>query len=65
MNQRSLKVETVRNPTDPSAYDLVVNGSVRVEAETMEVCDAIRSSLLGHRTRHEYTEADEIVEVKK
>lgn len=63
-----MKVEIKRNPTDPSAYDLIVNGAVQVEAETMEVCEAVRSELLGGGRRHksivvdEYSEADEIAD---
>lgn len=55
-----MKIEIVRSQSDDTAFDLLVNGAVQVEAETMEVCEAVRSSLLGHTPRGVYTEADEI-----
>lgn len=57
-----MQIEIKQFQSDPSAYDLVVNGAVQVEAETMGVCEAVRSSLLGHTPRGVYTEADEIAD---
>lgn len=57
-----MEIEIERSQSDSSAYDLLVNGCVQVEAETMQVCEAVRSSLLGHTPRGVYTEADEIAE---
>ena len=57
-----MKIEIARN-SDGDSYYLIVDGVVRIEAETFTVCDNVRDSLRGVRMADgEYTEADEIAD---
>ena len=49
--------------SDPTAWNLYVNGKIAVVGESMQVCDNIKEALERPMTGRFYSEAAEIAEV--